>query len=78
MAMISKLDKWFEQKIAGCLNFFKASKPVTFTLHPVKTHTDFAQIFLATQNENSEENKTTTAARTAENIVLINISMTFM
>ena len=55
MAMMSKLDKWLEQKIAGSLKLSKASIPDTFTLHPVKKHTDFAQIFLAIQKENFEE-----------------------
>ena len=78
IAMMSKLDKWLEQKIAGWSKFSKASIPETFTLHPVKKHTDLAHIFLATQKENFEENKTTTAARIAEKTVLKKINRTFM
>ena len=78
MAIMSKLDKWLEQKIAGSLKLSKASIPDTFTLHPVKKHTDLAQIFLATQKENFEENKTTIPARIAEKTVLKKINRTFM
>ena len=78
MAMMSKLDKWLEQKIAGWLKLSNASIPDTFTLHPLKKQTDLAHIFLATQKENFEENKTTIAARIAEKTVLKKINRTFM
>ena len=78
MAMMSKLDKWLEQKIAGWSKLSKASIPETLTLHPVKKHTDLAHIFFATQKENFEENKTTIAARIAEKTVLKKINRTFM
>tara|TARA_B100000424_G_C22923114_1_gene491139 strand:- start:235 stop:378 length:144 start_codon:yes stop_codon:yes gene_type:complete len=47
-------------------------------LHPLKKQTDLAHIFLATQKENFEENKTTIAARIAEKTVLKKINRTFM
>ena len=78
MAIMSKLDKWLQQKIAGWSKLSSASIPETFTLHRAKKHTDLAHIFLATQNENFEENKTTIAAITAEKIVLKKINRTFM
>ena len=55
-----------------------ASVTETLTLHLAKKHTDLAHIFLATQNENFEENKTTIAAIIAEKIVLKKINRTFM
>lgn len=78
MAIMSKLDKWLEQKIAGWSKLSNASIPETFTLHPAKKHKDLAHIFLATQKENFEENKTAIAARIAEKTVLKKINRTLM
>ena len=64
--------------MAGWSKLSSASVTETLTLHLAKKHTDLAHMFLATQNDNFEENKTTIAANTAEKTVLKKINRTFM
>ncbi len=76
--MISKLDRWLEQNIAGSLSFLRSFNPSTITLQPAIKQIDLAQQFLATQNEALAENNDDKVANEANKTVLIKIIRTFM